>query len=170
MVMLDFRAWSDFVVWSHLAFGIAILQNVYRNFHESNFFVVPAVIMSVLYHKHHEKNRKIARVEMLFVINLYLYGIAQLYFVHHPILFFAELACAFVVLLFFFVSLNFKLSPRQYDQWHPWGMHIVPALWAFLVSCYHGSILGIPYVSTIPNDMFVFSFGIENEYWRQEFA
>ena len=163
------RTCSDFVVWSHVAFLVAIVQNVYRNFHESNLFVIPAVIFSVLYHKHHERNRKIARVEMMFVVTLYLYGVAQLYFVHHPILFFTELLCAFTVLLFFAVSVHFKLSPKQYDHWHPWGMHIVPAFWAFLVSSYHGSILNIPYFSTVPNDMFVFSFAIENDYWHWQF-
>lgn len=170
MILRLQRPCSDFVVWSHVAFLVAIVTNVRRNFHEGNLFIVPAVILSVLYHRYHERNRKLARVEMMFVTNLYIYGVAQLYFVHHPLLFFTELVCAFSVLLFFCISSYARLSPKQYDRWHPWTMHIVPAFWAFLVSSLHGSILSLPYFSTIPNDMFVFSFAIENDYWHWEYS
>lgn len=170
MTVLTFRTCSDFVMWSHVAFGVAIVQNVLRNFHECNLFVVPTVLVSLLYHRYYEVNRRVARMQMFCMATLYLYGLAQLYFVHHPLLFFSELACAFFSALFLYTSVHFKLSLKQYDEWNPLGMHIVPALWAFLVSCYHGSILSIPYISTIPNDMFVFSFGIENDYWHREFT
>lgn len=131
------RAWHDFVVYSHIAFVPAIVVGLVRGVYDAVFLTAVMVVLSVWYHREAEANVVVARVELCSTTTLFVYGIVQVAYCPTAALQAFELCCAAVVVGTYAACFWLVHSPERYDLWHPLGMHVVPAVWAFAVGRWH---------------------------------
>lgn len=131
------RQWGDFVVASHLFFVPALAVGLVRALWDMLALTSVMLVLSVWYHRTHEKNAAVARVELCATTSLFLYGLAQAYVCTSTALQLFELASAFTVLATYAACFHIVHTPEQYDLWHPLGLHVVPALWALAVAQWH---------------------------------
>lgn len=135
------REWTDAQVISHLAFipSILVVVLLRPDFFEPLLFVVPLLVLSVLYHRQREPvGTTLTQVELVSAFLLYFYGCAQLF---HSVSLFNLLVCASCCM---FTSATYILTNAKKIDWDPWhwvGMHVVPGVWAFAVSYSNRSLL-----------------------------
>lgn len=137
------RAWCDKQVVSHLAFVPAIPVALFGRepaFVEPLFFVVPLLILSTLYHRHHEPVATLlSRTELAAAFGLYFYGCAQLF--HAPSwTSFAACGVCCVVTSSVYILTNPRVKKLDWDAWHYVGMHLVPGAWALVVALCHAPL------------------------------
>jgi len=140
MSSMSMRAWSDKQVMSHLAFlppiGIALLCRQ-PPFLEPLFFVVPLLVLSTLYHRHHEPvATPLSRTELAAAFSLYFYGCAQLYYSPSWASLLLSSVCGLITSLVYILT-NPLVSKIDWDTWHYIGMHLVPGVWASVVARYN---------------------------------
>ena len=131
------RPWNDFVVYSHLAFAPAIAVGLVRGVYDAVVLTTVMVVLSVWYHREAEANVVVARIELGSTTTLFVYGIVQAAHCPTAALQAFELWCAAVVLGTYAACFWLVHSPKQYNVWHPLGLHVVPALWALAVGLWH---------------------------------
>ena len=131
------REWRDKQVVSHLAFLPALPIALFCRqppFLEPLVFVVPLLVLSTLYHRHHEPaGTLLSRTELFAAFSLYFYGCVQLY--HSPSrisLALSSICCAGTTLVY--VLTNPLVRKLDWDTWHYIGMHLVPGAWACVVA------------------------------------
>ena len=129
------RDWSDKQVASHLAFVPSIyIALFYRrpSFVEPLFFILPLLVLSTLYHRHHEPRcTLLARMELVAAYALFVYGSTQLFFSPTPAnLVVCSMCCAVTSL----THVLCILGRLDWDRWHYVGMHLVPGVWAAIVA------------------------------------
>lgn len=135
------RSWNDFVVSSHLAFVPAILVGLYRGVFEAVVLITVMVVLSVWYHREAEKNQFVASIELCSTCVLYMYGVAQCFHAPGVFVLAGELSCACITVLTYISCFFICENKDLYDCWHPVGLHLVPAAWAFLVALFHESLM-----------------------------
>jgi len=138
------REWYDKQVLSHIAFIPSIPVAIfYRQpcFIEPLLFIIPLLILSTMYHRHHEPiSTALSRIELVAACMLYLYGCAQL--LNSPS--FTSLILSFSCFLTtstVFVMTHPLVKKMDWDTWHYIGMHIVPGVWACVVALYNFPII-----------------------------
>jgi hypothetical protein len=135
------RAWDDFVVSSHLAFLPAVVVALVRGVYDAAALTSVMVFLSIWYHREAEKNQLVAKIELCSTCTLFAYGISQcLYAPGIPVLT-AEVVCAWITVWTYIAGFFMSEHKNLYDFWHPIGLHLVPALWAFLVASFHQRLL-----------------------------
>lgn len=128
------REWTDAQVLSHVAFipSIVVIVLFRPYFFECLLFIVPLVVLSTLFHRHHEPaGSRLAQVELVAAFMLYFYGCAQLF---NSVSLFNLLVCSSCCV---FTSGTYILTNAKKIHWDPWhwvGMHAVPGVWALAVS------------------------------------
>ena len=134
------RDWCDKQVISHLAFIPSIpIAIFYRqpSFPEPLFFIIPLLILSTLYHRHHEPiATPLSRTEMAAAFSLYFYGCAQLFYSPSWTSLILCSMC-FLVTSIVYILTNPLVNKIDWDIWHYIGMHIVPGVWASVVAFYN---------------------------------
>ena len=134
------REWCDKQVISHLAFIPAIpIAILYRqpSFLEPLFFIIPLLILSTLYHRHHEPiATPLSRTELAAAFGLYFYGCAQLFYSPSRISLVLSSIC-FLITSIVYILTNPLVKKIDWDTWHYIGMHIVPGVWASVVTLYN---------------------------------
>ena len=131
------RAWDDFVVASHVFFLPAQIAALARGVYDAFALTSAMLVLSVWYHRSHERNVAVARIELCSTSALFAYGMAQARVCPHAVLQFFELVCAALVLATYAACFRLVHSPAAYDRWHPLGLHVVPAAWALAVGLWH---------------------------------
>lgn len=136
------RAWTDKQVASHAAFVPSILVAVLGRqpvFLEPLVFVVPLLVLSTLYHRHHEPHGTVlARTELAAAFALYFYGWRQLLASTSVASLLVCGACCMATSLTYVLT---NLGRLDWDRWHYVGMHLVPGAWALCVSAWHAPVL-----------------------------
>lgn len=135
------RAWSDFVVASHLCFVPAQVIALARGVYDAFVLTSAMLVLSVCYHRTRESNAAVARIELCSTSALFAYGLAQAWVCPHAVLQGFELACAVLVLATYAACFRLVHTPVVYDLWHPLGLHVVPAAWALTVGLWHECLL-----------------------------
>ena len=138
------REWCDKQVISHLAFIPALPITIfYRQppFLEPLFFIIPLLILSTLYHRHHEPiATPLSRTELAAAFGPYFYGCAQLFYSPSRISLVLSSIC-FLITSTVYILTNPLVKKIDWDTWHYIGMHIVPGVWASVVAIYNFPIL-----------------------------
>jgi hypothetical protein len=134
------RKWSDPFVTSHVAFlpGIVIACTKSPPLPELAAIQSLVLGLSVMYHRDYERPSPVATAEGLFAKLLFAYGTVQTCYSPTDVLLAANSLC-FLLTAGTFVLTNIR--PSLYERWHPLGLHLVPGLWATLVSLFHTSLL-----------------------------
>jgi len=131
----------DFFIWSHIFLGFTSYTAYINKNLELGFLMGITTILSTLYHYTYEKPSKLAKLEGLSAKLLFIYGACQTIikgvYLPLPILL-TELALLFTTLTFFLIT---NIYPELYDKWHSFGLHVIPAIWAFIVAINHKPFL-----------------------------
>jgi hypothetical protein len=107
------------------------------SFPEPLLFIIPLLILSTLYHRHHEPiATPLSRTEMAAAFMLYFYGCAQLFYSPSWISLILCSMC-FLVTSIVYILTNPLVNKIDWDIWHYIGMHIVPGVWASVVAFYN---------------------------------
>ena len=135
------RDWDDFVVSSHLAFLPAVVVALVRRVYDAAALTSVMVFLSIWYHREAEKNQLIAKIELCSTCTLFVYGISQCFYAPGIPVLTAEVLCAWITVCTYIAGFFMSAHKHIYDFWHPIGLHLVPALWAFLVASFHPRLL-----------------------------
>ncbi len=135
------RDWDDFVVLSHLAFLPAVVVALVRRVYDAAALTSVMVFLSIWYHREAEKNQLIAKIELCSTCTLFVYGISQCFYAPGIPVLTAEVLCAWITVCTYIAGFFMSAHKHIYDFWHPIGLHLVPALWAFLVASFHQRLL-----------------------------
>lgn len=127
-------------MWSHVFFAPAIVAACARGVYDAVVLILVMVGLSVWYHREHEANATVARVELCSTTALFAYGVVQASVAPSAWLGMLEYACAAVVVATYAACFWLVEHPEAYDRWHPVGLHLVPAAWALLV----GGVARVP--------------------------
>lgn len=146
------RPWNDVQMTSHVAFvpGIAIAAVQTPPLPELALLQSATLALSLAYHRNYERPGLLADCEGTSAKALFVYGTAQT-LTNCPIdqtaLWYSEGGC-FVLTLACFLLTNFNKG--WYERWHPWGLHVVPGVWAALVATGHSSLLPASALAALP--------------------
>jgi len=139
------REWRDKQVISHLAFLPALPIALFCRqppFLEPLVFIMPLLVLSTLYHRHHEPaGTLLSRIELVAAFSLYFYGCAQLYYSPSQISLVLGSICWLGTSLVYILT-NPLVRNLDWDTWHYIGMHLVPGVWASVVARYNFPVLG----------------------------
>ena len=132
------RDWTDKQVISHVAFVPSLVVALcVRHFYEPVLFVLPLLVLSTLYHRHHEPSGTLlSRTELCVAFILYFYGWVQL--INSPSFtsfVLCGMCCAATSTIY--VLTNPVIKKIDWDTWHYVGMHIIPGMWALFVSIFN---------------------------------
>lgn len=140
MCMRGHREWCDFQITSHAPFMVAIALAFWRGSYDVCLLVAAVVVSSVGYHRGREKKGAVAAVDSLCAKSLFLYGLIQVRRATCPAMAvgMALLASATAGT---YVFTHFYTDKKLYERVHPFGLHVVPGVWAMLVALYSPPLL-----------------------------
>ena len=128
------RPWSDFQISSHLPLLLSVGVAVHQECHELAALTALVVLCSVAYHRQHEASGAAACADGFCAKALFLYGLLQA--THSPS---KAVLCANAVFASCVAGVWLATwalrSDALYDRIHPWGLHVVPAVWILSTVC-----------------------------------
>ena len=134
------RPWSDPQVYTHLALLPGIAVAMWRDPPLLELAILQSIVcvLSVAWHRSHERECGLAKVEHAFAHALFAYGALQTW--HSPSLavLCIHLACACVTLAVYVAT---NLKRELWETWHPIGLHVVPGIWSFVIAWYHDPLV-----------------------------
>ena len=125
------------MVPSHLPFMAASATSFKNNLIDLALLTTVTTILSLLYHRRFERPGRLCTAEGLMAKLLFVYGAAQLLQAPTSQLFLVELLLLVLTMTCFFFTNIYK---QLYDRLHI-GMHLIPAVWCFIVGSYHQPLL-----------------------------
>jgi len=135
------RGWGDPQVWTHICFVAATVVAAKNGLYDLFLLLIAVIPLSTAYHITYEKPGALAQMEGTLAKLLFLYGTIQLFFAPTTSGVLASEILMLVATLIVFIGTN--LFKQFYDPWHSL-MHVVPAIWALIVACYHAPLVKIP--------------------------
>ena len=133
------RAWSDPQMYTHLALLPGVWTALQRDPPMLELVVLQSIVcvLSLWYHRNHERECAMSTIEHVFAHALFVYGWIQM--LHSPgiWIFLANLACASVTLTVYAMT---NADKALWERWHAVGLHVVPGLWSFIVVSYHSAL------------------------------
>lgn len=134
------REWNDVQMCSHIALLPAICIAAARvpPLLELVTLQSVVVVLSLLWHRSHEREGCFAKVEHLFAHALFVYGAVQTWFAPSADVLAVELLCACGTLATYAAT---TVRPELWEMLHPIGLHVVPGLWSGLIAALHGRLL-----------------------------
>lgn len=136
------RKWTDFQLWSHIAFvpGIAVAATPLLTAPLPELAALQATTLglSICYHRNYERPGTLAIGEGIFAKALFTYGATQTVFSPTPGLLALNSTCLALTAAAY-VSTN--ADSRLYERWHPIGLHFVPGAWSLNVAMHNDSLL-----------------------------
>lgn len=134
------RQWCDMQMCSHLALlpGICIAAARVPPLLELVSLQSVVVVLSLIWHRNHERECGLAKVEHFFAHALFAYGVVQTWFAPTPDVFAIEMLCACGTLGTYAAT---SVRPELWETWHPIGLHVVPGLWSGLIAALHERLL-----------------------------
>ena len=133
------RPWSDPQVYTHLALLPGIAVALLRDPPLLELVALQSIVcvLSVVWHRNHEHECGLAKVEHAFAHALFVYGVIQTWYSPTVTILCLNLACACVTLTVYVVT---NLKCELWETWHPIGLHVVPGIWSFIIAWYHMSL------------------------------
>lgn len=136
------RSWSDFHMWSHLAFvpGIILAATPLNAapLPELAGLQLATMALSLGYHQNYERPGPLALCEGICAKALFGYGSVQTMLSPSPELLAVNSVCLGIT-VGTYVTTN--VHKGLYDRWHPIGLHIVPGVWSLNVALHHKTLL-----------------------------
>ena len=134
------RAWSDPQVYTHLALLPGIAVALFRDPPLLELVILQSIVcvLSVVWHRSHERECRLAKIEHAFAHALFAYGAVQTWYSPSLAVLCIHLVCACVTLAVYVVT---NLKRELWETWHPIGLHIVPGIWSFVIAWYHDALL-----------------------------
>ena len=136
------RSLDDPHMYSHIALLPTIPLAATHGVVELALLQSVVVGLSAAYHRSYERPGALAQIEGTAAKVLFIYGTMQTLTNFPPsmALFVAEAGCLGATVSTFAVTTLHKKDINMYDQWHPWGLHVVPGLWSILVATNHSAL------------------------------
>jgi hypothetical protein len=136
------RPWSDPQVSTHLALLPGIAVALVRDPPMLELAMLQSIVcvLSIIWHRSHERECGLAKVEHAFAHALFVYGAVQTWYSPSAAILCMHLLCACVTLSVY-VATNRR--PDLWETWHPVGLHVVPGLWSLVIACYHRSLFDV---------------------------
>jgi hypothetical protein len=127
-------------VWTHLALvpGIFIAASRVPMMLELVILQSIVVVLSLIWHRNHERECGLAKMEHFFAHALFAYGVVQTWFAPTSVAFAVDAACACLTLGTYAATYS---SPELWATWHPIGLHVVPGLWSASIAAFNESLL-----------------------------
>jgi hypothetical protein len=127
-------------MFSHLALvpGILIAVSRLPPLLELVVLQTIVVVLSLIWHRNHERECGLAKVEHLFAHALFVYGLVQTWFAPTIWVFAIDALCACVTLGTYVAT---SASPELWEVWHPIGLHVFPGLWSISIATFNDSLL-----------------------------
>jgi len=152
------RAWSDPQMYTHLALVPGVWAALQREPVMVEVVVLQGIVcvLSLWYHRNHERKGTLSSIEHAFAHALFIYGWIQMLRSPGFWLFLANMACACVTLSVYVVTNEKK---ELYETWHPIGLHVVPGVWSLIIASYHEALFELDVSSLWPagnNASFIF--------------
>ena len=137
---VESRSWCDPQVVSHVALLPAIVIAAVRvpPLLELVLLQTVVVVLSLIWHRQHERECCFAKVEHLFAHALFVYGAVQTWFAPTPGLLLIEVICAVSTLATYVATAE---RPELWEIWHPIGLHVVPGVWSAVIAALHKRLL-----------------------------
>jgi hypothetical protein len=136
------RAWSDPQMYTHVAFLPALWVALCRDPPMFDLVMLQGSVflLSLWWHRNHEHECGLAKIEHAFAHALFVYGWIQM--LNSPGIWTlcANVACAAATLTVYVVTNNNK---QLWETWHPIGLHVVPGLWSTIIASYHDSLFDL---------------------------
>lgn len=124
-------------MWTHAFLFIAALVAGFNGLNDLCTLLTITAPLSTMYHLDFEKPGFIAKMEGFIAKVTFVYGIIQMFLAPTMLLFICEFAIL-VIILIIFIGTN--VCKEYYEPWHCL-MHVVPAVWAVLVSFTHTPLI-----------------------------
>jgi hypothetical protein len=137
---VETRSWCDAQVVTHVALLPAIVIAATRvpPLLELVLLQSLVVVLSLIWHRKHERECCFAKVEHLFAHALFVYGAVQTWFAPTRDVFEIELICALSTLATYVAT---ALRPELWETCHPVGLHVVPGVWSAMIAALHERLL-----------------------------
>lgn len=126
-------------MWTHvfLVPGILIAGSRVPALLELVVLQSTVLALSLMWHRTHERECGLAKVEHLFAHALFAYGVVQTCFAPTAWTLGVDVVCACVTVGTYAVTSN----PALWEVWHPIGLHVVPGLWSVSIASFNESLL-----------------------------
>ena len=136
------RAWSDPQMYTHVAFLPALWVALCRDPPMFDLVMLQGSVflLSLWWHRNHEHECGLAKIEHAFAHALFVYGWIQMLRSPGFWIFLANMACACVTLGVYVITNERK---ELWERWHPIGLHVVPGIWSTIIAYFHGSLLDL---------------------------
>jgi len=131
------RDMCDPQIWTHLCLFFATLVAANNEIYDLTTLLSLTVPLSTVYHFNFETPGIIAKAEGTLAKVMFVYGIIQMFRAPSNAVFYAEMALLGLTLLIF---IGTNVSKYYYEPWHSL-MHVVPAVWATVVACFHTPLI-----------------------------
>lgn len=133
------RPWSDPQVYTHLALLPGVAVALFRDPPLLELVLLQSImcVLSVVWHRSHERECGLAKVEHAFAHALFAYGALQTWLSPSVTVLCLNLACACVTVTVYVVT---NLKRELWEIWHPVGLHVVPGIWSLIIAWYHMSL------------------------------
>ena len=133
------RAWSDPQMYTHAALVPGIVIAACREPPIVELVVLQGIVcvLSLIWHRSYEHEDGFAKIEHAFAHALFAYGVAQTFLSPAMWTLVANLACACVTSTVYVVTYDNK---ALWEQWHAFGLHVVPGLWSAIIASYNEAL------------------------------
>ncbi len=137
---VDKRSWCDAQVVTHVALLPAIVIAAARvpPLFELVLLQTSVVLLSLIWHRNHERDCYFAKVEHLFAHALFVYGAVQTWFAPTRDVFVIEVVCAVWTFATYVATAAW---PEVWQTCHPIGLHVVPGVWSAVIAALHERLL-----------------------------
>lgn len=134
------RSWRDPQISTHLAFLPGILIALCKEPPLLDLVLLQSImcVLSVIWHRNHEHECGLAKIEHAFAHALFVYGIVQTLYSPDVWILVMNLTCANATLGLYVVT---NVHSKLWETWHPIGLHVIPGIWSAVIAWYHQSLL-----------------------------
>ena len=137
---VESRSWCDPQVVSHVALLPVIVIAAVRvpPLLELVLLQTLVVVLSLIWHRQHERECCFAKVEHLFAHTLFGYGAVQTWFAPTREVLVIEVVFAVSTLGTYVAT---AMRPELWETCHPIGLHVVPGVWSAMIAALHQRLL-----------------------------
>ena len=136
------RAWSDPQMYTHLALLPGIAVALCREPPMVELVVLQGIVcvLSLIWHRNHEHECGLAKVEHAFAHALFVYGVVQTWYSPGAWVLLMNCTCACATLAAYVIT---NARKELWETWHPIGLHVVPGIWSTVIAYFHGNLLDL---------------------------